>query len=138
MVSRRKRGCLLFVLALVVLWGGCYVHGRLEQRFVLQTHFRLMRFLADGDTAQAYALTTNRYRKNHTLQEFETKVAFMKGKSVAEVKDPLVLSCCTFGNAWIHAWPNPGWFEFLNGPSFNYSKEDGEWRFTGEMDYSMD
>ena len=97
-----------------------------------------MKFLADGDSEQAYALTTSRYRANHTLEEFEKKFAFMKGMMVASVKDPLVLSCCSFGSAEIYVWKSPGWFEFLNGPSFHYSKENGEWRFTGEMGYSMD
>lgn len=138
MLSRRKQVWLLLILALAAMWGGCYVHGRLEQRYVLQTHFSLMKFLADGDSECAYALTTSDYRANHTLEEFKPRFAYMKGWSVADVKDPLVLSCCAFGAAEIYVWEDPGWFEFLNGPSFHYSKEDGEWRFTGETDYSMD
>jgi hypothetical protein len=97
-----------------------------------------MKFLAEGDSAQAYALTTSNYRANHSLQEFEKSFGYIKGMKVAEVKEPLVLSCCSLGTAEIYVWENPGWFEFLNGPIFYYGKEDGQWRFTGETAYSMD
>jgi hypothetical protein len=97
-----------------------------------------MKCLAAGHSEHAYTLTTSDYRANHTLQEFTMSFAYIKGQSVGDVKEPFVISCCAFGRAEIHAWEDPGWFQFLNGPSFYYRKENGQWRFTGETDYSMD
>jgi len=138
MLRGKKRVWLSFALAMTTFLGSCYIYGTLEQKHVLQTHFLLMKFLAAGDGERAYSLTTSDYRANHTLQEFQTEFVYYKGQSISDVKDPLVLSCCSFGTAEIYAWESPGMFEFLNGPSFHYRKENGQWRFTGETNHYLD
>jgi hypothetical protein len=96
-----------------------------------------MTLLVEGESEKAYRLTTNDYRANHTLQDFQTKFADIKGDKLFLAKDPSILSC-SLNSAEIYAWHEPGFFELLNGPSFFYRKEEGQWRFTGETKLYLD
>jgi hypothetical protein len=125
-------------VAVVALLSGCFVHREFERRDALAAHSRLMRLLVQGDTEKAYGLTTNDYRATHSLQEFQGDFADLKGDQLYLTSAPTILSCWV-GAAEIFAYPHTGgMFEFLNGPSFHYRKEAGQWKFTGETDQYLD
>lgn len=129
---------LIYVVVLVALLSGCYVHREVQKRNVLRTHFRVMELLVAGDAEQAYQLTTNKYRAENSLKQFQEDFAHLKGDNLYLTKEPTIISC-SFGSAEIFAWPHGGgMFEFFNGPSFYYRKENGEWRFTGEGSHYLD
>lgn len=96
-----------------------------------------MTLLVAGDFAQAYGLTTNEYRMSHTAEEFQSTFGHFKGDSLYSPRSPTVISF-GFNSAEVYAYDDPGLFELLNGPSFFYRKEQGQWRFTGEQSNYLD
>ena len=125
-------------IVLVVLFASCYVHREFEKRDVLKTHLRVMELLVAGKTEDAYQLTTSAYRAANSLSQFQEEFAYLKGDKLYLTKEATILSCYA-GSAEIFAWPHTGgMFAFLNGPSFYYRKENGEWRFTGEGSHYLD
>ena len=136
--SRRRQALLIWIVAVVALLSSCYVRREFDKKAVLKTHFRVMELLVAGKSEEAYGLTTNDYRATHSLREFQEDFADLKNDKLYLTKEPTIISC-SFGSAEIFAWPHGGgMFEFLNGPSFYYRKENGEWRFTGEGDHYLD
>ena len=136
--SRRREIWVICVVAVVALATSCYVRREFDKKAVLKTHFRVMELLVAGNSEEAYQLTTTQYRASHSLREFQEEFRDLKGDKLYLTKDPLVLSC-SFGAAEIFAYPHTGgMFDFLNGPSFYYRKENGEWRFTGEGSTYLD
>ena len=135
---KKRQVWVLATVAVVALLSGCYVHREFEKRDALAAHFRLMQLLVQGDTEQAYGLTTNDYRATHSLREFAEDFADLKGDQLYLTSTPTILSC-SLGAAEIFAYPHTGgMFDFLNGPSFHYRKEAGQWKFTGETDQYLD
>ena len=97
-----------------------------------------MELLVAGDSEQAYRLTTNEYQASKSLRQFQEDFRHIKGDNLYLTKEPVILSCYA-GYAEIFAWQHTGGlFDFLNGPSFYYRKEGGEWRFTGEGSHYLD
>jgi hypothetical protein len=136
--TKKRHIWVLAAVAVVALLSGCLVHREFEKRDALAAHFRLMQLLVQGDTEKAYRLTTNDYRATHSLQEFREDFADLKGDQLYLTSAPTILSC-SLGAAEIFAYPHTGgMFDFLNGPSFHYRKEAGEWKFTGETDQYLD
>jgi hypothetical protein len=136
--SRTRRALLIWVVAVVALLSSCYVRREFDKKAVLKTHFLVMELLVAGKSEEAYGLTTNDYRATHSLREFHDDFAHVKNDPLYLTKTPTILSC-SFGSAEIFAWPHTGgMFEFLNGPSFYYRKENGEWRFTGDGSHYLD
>ena len=126
------------IVALAALISGCYVHREFEKRTVLKTHFRVMELLVAGNSEEAYQLTTSEYRSAHSLRQFQEEFAHVRNDNLYLTKEPVILSCYA-GSAEIFAWPHTGgMFDFLNGPSFYYRKENGEWRFTGDGSHYLD
>ena len=136
--SRRRQRWLICVVAVIALGSSCYVRREFEKKAVLKTHFRVMELLVSGRTEEAYGLTTSDYRSTHSLREFQEDFANLKDDKLYLTKQPIILSC-SFGSAEIFAYPHTGgMFDFLNGPSLFYRKENGEWRFTGEGNHYLD
>ena len=136
--SRGRRVWLISVVVLTALLAGCYVHREFEKKALLKTHLRVMELLVAGNSDEAYQFMTSEYRAGHSLREFQEDFADLKGDKLYLTKEPTILSCYA-GSAEIFAWPHyGGMFEFLNGPSFYYRKENGEWRLTGEGNHYLD
>ena len=136
--DRRWRIWLVCIVATVALLSSCLVHREFEKKAVLRTHFRLMELLVAGDIEQAYRLTTSDYQAANSLRQFQEDFRYVNGDNLYLTKEPVILSCY-LGSAEIFAWPHTGGlFDFLNGPSFHYRKEKGEWRFTGETSQYLD
>jgi hypothetical protein len=135
--SVRQRVWLFSILGVVLLVGGFVIYREIEKRSVLKTHSQLMALLVEGKNEEAYRLTTRDYQTRHSLQEFAADLADLKNDRLYLTPEPTILSCY-FGSAEIFAWRHEGMFEFLNGPSFYYRKEDGQWRFTGETSHYLD
>lgn len=138
MTRYSRRVWVSLAIVLVALISSCYVHREFEKRDVLKTHLRLMELLVAGKTEEAFQLTTSDYRAANSLSGFQAEFAHVKGDKLYLTKEARVLSCYA-GSAEIFAWPHTGgMFDFLNGPSFYYRKENGEWRFTGEGSHYLD
>jgi hypothetical protein len=136
--SRRREIWVICVVAFVALASSCYVRREFDKKAVLKTHFQVMELLVAGKSEEAYGLTTNNYRSTHSLSEFQKDFADLKGDKLYLTKEPIVLSCY-LGSAEIFAYPHTGgMFDFLNGPSFYYRKENGQWRFTAEGNHYLD
>jgi hypothetical protein len=136
--SHTRRIWLISIVVVAVLVSSCYIHREFEKKAVLKTHFRVMELLVAGNGEEAYKLTTNDYRADHSLGQFQEDFAYLKNDKLYLAKEPTILSCFA-GSAEIFAWGHTGgMFDFLNGPSFYYRKERGEWRFTGEGNHYLD
>ena len=125
------------VAGLALLCVGWTAYRRAEEESLLRAHSGLMRLLVAGDFEQAYHLTTDEYRAAHTAGEFRSTFRHHEGDTRYSPNSPTVLSLGFF-SAEVYAYEVPGFFEFLNGPSFFYRKERGQWRFTGEGAHYLD
>ncbi len=96
-----------------------------------------MTLFVAGDFQQAYRVTTNEYRASHTAEEFQSTFSHFKGDLLYLSSSPTVISF-GFNSAEVYAHEDSGFFELLNGPSFFYRKEQGQWRFTGEQSHYLD
>lgn len=129
--------CTVAGIALLCL--GWTAYRRAEEESLLRTHSGLMRLLVAGDFEQAYRLTTDEYQSEHTVGEFQSDFRHYQGNnSVPHVShSSTVLSLGPF-SAEVYTGEVRSLFEFLNGPSFFYRKERGQWRFTGETALYLD
>ena len=127
--------CTVAVIALLCI--GWTAYRRVEEESLLRAHSGLMRLLVAGDFEQAYRLTTDEYRAAHTVGEFQSTFRHYKEDKPCLTQSPTVLSLGFF-SAEVYAYEAPGILELLNGPSFFYRKERGQWRFTGETAHYLD
>ena len=122
--------CLVAGIALLCI--GWTAYRRAGEESLLRAHTGLMTLLVAGDFERAYQLTTDEYRANHTVEEFRFIFRDYERDKFHLQRSPTVLSFGLF-SAEVFADEVPGAFEFLNGPSFSYRRERGQWRFTGKV-----
>ena len=115
---------------------GWTAYRRAEEQSLLRTHSGLMALLVAGDYERAYRLTTDEYRAAHTVGEFQSVFRHYEGENYL-TRSSTVLSL-GLGSAEVYADEVRSLVEFLDGPSFFYRKERGQWRFTGEVAHYMD
>lgn len=125
------------VAGVALLCFGWTAYRRAEEQSVLRTHSGLLALLVAGDYERAYRLTTDEYRAAHTVGEFQARFRHYEGEKHYLKRSPTVLSL-GLRSAEVYADEVRSLIEFLNGPSFFYRKERGQWRFTGEVAHYMD
>jgi hypothetical protein len=126
-------------LALIVLictgWQG---YRSVAEEPLLGTHSNVTKLLFQGDFDQAYELTTEKYRENHDPERFRSDFLGCKGHPMFAPTAHVEVISFGFSSAEVYFGNDAGFFELLNGNSFFYTKENGEWRFTGRREHYLD
>jgi hypothetical protein len=129
----------LFVLiTLVALWLGWRRHVEIESAAVLRAYHAYQRALETGALEEAYSMMTEEYRSRHSLEKFTRNYGHHAGPGNVPHDPNASVSSLSRGRAWVYESEAPGFLELMSGKCYEFRKERGQWRFTGEVEQYYD
>jgi hypothetical protein len=129
---------LLVFVTLVGVWLGWRTYVARESVVVLRTYHQLMSLLEAGDFDQAYPLTTDKYRAEHSLEEFSREFSHHSIPGNQPHDPNASVNSLFLFEAEIYEHAAPGFLDLLSGKCFVFRRERGEWRFTGKVNQYLD
>jgi hypothetical protein len=131
---------LFLIVTLVGVWLGWRKYVEVESASVLRAYHSVMTLLEAGNFNQAYLLMTDGYRASHSLQEFEVEFSqhSIPGNPLHNPNASVHSLFLVNGKAVVYENEQPGFFDLLSGLCYEFRKENGEWRFTGESQQYLD